>query len=153
MKPSRHRGVLSLRKKLDVFDMREQPLSWASIVGAKRAIRANKISTRRPNCAVCGHASFIPIELHFHNEKAGRCWVCIVHIPRSWSTGMFLAAVNWNLNRNRVVSIESFESEGQVWSTVNDVSWLYRLPEDKVFEMLCTSGSFVRVSGGVFKLK
>jgi hypothetical protein len=64
---------------------------------------------------------------------------------------MYLSAVNKSIRKNLILSIESITIDGQIYSTINKLQWLFSVREEAMHSQLISLASYIRVSGSVLK--
>ena len=74
-----------------------------------------------------------------------------VVLPNTWSPKMYLSALNKSICKNSILSIELITIDGRVYSTINELQWLFSATEEATHSQLICSASHIRVSGGVLK--
>jgi hypothetical protein len=76
-----------------------------------------------------------------------------VAMPQSWTPKMYLAALlNNSTRKHSIVSLELITIDGQIYTTINELQWLFGVTEEVTHSRLVVcSASYIRVSGGILK--
>jgi hypothetical protein len=155
---TRHRAVMSLRHAIALYDMRSHSSSTLQDVlessrNAKKVMMVTTVSTNR----VTRHQdnpSFVELGITFYsgdpeNENQTPKLDVKVIMPEGWPPKMYVAALNKSIRRHSILSLESYCNNGRIYSTVNDLQWLFSARD--AHSQLVSSASYIRVSGGVLK--
>lgn len=155
---TRHRAVMSLRHAIALYDMRSHSSATLQDVlessrNAEKVMMVTTVSTNR----VTRHQdnpSFVELGITFYsglpeNKNQPLKLDVKVIMPEGWSPKMYVAALNKSIRRHSILSLESYCNNGRIYSTVNDLQWLFSARD--AHSQLVSSASYIRVSGGVLK--
>jgi hypothetical protein len=159
---TRHRGVLTLRKAVKVYDMRAASSgSFEEIIQVSRAATAvfktKKISTRRlvkRNDA--SDLADMEITIHgdtrksYENDSSGseHSITFVISIPQEWTPKVFLALLNRSIRENNAVSLEKVSHRDMSCFSLNEVNCFYLCDLHSLDEVLLMEGAYVGVFGG-----
>jgi hypothetical protein len=73
-----------------------------------------------------------------------------VIMPRSWTPKMYLGALYQSITNNSLLTLESIIISGRIYTTMNELNWLFPLQKDILHMRLVTSGSYLSIKGGEF---
>jgi hypothetical protein len=74
-----------------------------------------------------------------------------VIMPKDWTPKMYLSALNKSIKKFSILSIEAITIDGRIYTTINELQWLFSATEQVTRSQLIFSASYIRVSGGVLK--
>ena len=159
---TRHRGVLTLRKAVKVYDMRTASSgSFEEIIQVSRAATAEfktkKISTRRlvkrndasdlADMEVTVHADTFE-NTENDSSASEHSITLVVSIPQKWTPKMFLALLNRSIHENNAVSLEKVRHRDMSCFSLNEVNCFYLCDPHDLNDVLLLEGAYVGVFGG-----
>ena len=169
-RPTRHRGVLTLKVPIDVYDMLHSKSSnFAEVVagcrGAKPIFQASKIATKRylkrtdlPGFAdvsilIYSTSSFTNKHLIRKSQQSQQLFqraICLViTIPTEWTPQLFLAILNKSISDHGVLSLETINlQDGKSLSCLNNVHCYFRCEIQSLKIALLEKGTYGGVFGG-----
>ncbi len=74
-----------------------------------------------------------------------------VIMPEGWTPKMYVAALNKSIRRRSILCLDSLTIQGRIYTTVNELQWLFSASDEATHSQLTCSASYIRVSGGVLK--
>jgi hypothetical protein len=156
LRPSRHRGLLELKRTVQVYDMRSASSETiADIINTTRAslpiFKTNMIFTRglhiRDDCSC-----LCDLELIIYNsigndsqEKKSESITVIISMPQKWTPRMYLAVINRSINEHNVLTMEKVSGLG---FSINEAHNFFCSDIESLHESLSLDASFFRVTGG-----
>jgi hypothetical protein len=159
---TRHRGVLTLRKAVKVYDMRTASSgSFEEIIQVSRAATAEfktkKISTTRfvkrndasdlADMEVTVHAD--TFKSNENGSSASEHSITfVVSIPQKWTPKVFLALLNRSIRENNAVSLEKVRHRDMRCFSLNEVNCFYLCDLQNLSDVLLMEGAYVGVFGG-----
>jgi hypothetical protein len=153
---TRHRAVMSLRQAIPLYDMRShssirledilQSTRHAQKVMLVTTVSSDRVSRVKEN------PTYVELGLTFypHDENLAPKVVKVV-MPETWAPKMYVAALNKSIKRHSILSLESITINGRIYTTINELEWLFSATEEATHSNLICSSSYIRVSGGVLK--
>ena len=146
-RPTRHRGVLSLRNSVHLFDMRESPsthLMEVKTIGSYRTHNVPQIE----NLIKLG-LRFFPV-IADGVETLNQLTIELeVVLPQEWCPKMYLAAVFRSIKKNRVLAIHEINIEGHQLISLNEINWYFHQTHESVHNKLISDAAYLLVRGGV----
>jgi hypothetical protein len=111
------------------------------------------VSTNRVS-QVDENSTYVELGITFypHDENQAPKVVKVI-MPKTWAPKMYLAALNKSIKSHSILSLESMslQQEGQTYTTINKLQWLFSATEEATHSQLTCSASYIRVSGGILK--
>jgi hypothetical protein len=95
--------------------------------------------------------TFYPVDTGRDDENQPPKLDVKVIMPEGWNPKMYVAALNKSIRRRSIMSLESTTINGRIYTTVNELQWLFSATDESIHEQLVCSASYIRVSGGVLK--
>jgi hypothetical protein len=153
---TRHRAVMSLRQPIPLYDMRSHSSSrlqdiLQSTRNAQKVMLVTTVSTDRVS-HIDENPTFVELGISFYPQDENQApKVVKVVMPATWAPKMYVAALNKSIKRHSILSIESISLQGRIYTTINELQWLFSATEEATHSQLICSASYIRVSGGVLK--
>jgi hypothetical protein len=152
---SRHRGILDLRREVNVYDMRSSTSETvADIVESTRLalplFGTTKIATQRLlkredgtgladlEVTICGVTDS-------HGEENANFVNFIVSIPQKWTPRLYLATINRSITDHHTMTIEKVSNLGY---SINEVHAYFYCNMKSLHESLLIRAAYIGVSGG-----
>jgi hypothetical protein len=162
---TRHRGVLTLYKEVNLYDLRSvatTPTSLPDTIRSSRSaipvMHAQKIATKRLKRRMDGsgmlnlEVDFLATQENNDRKNSGSATTqqlsYIFSIPQHWSPKIFLAAVNKSAMEHNVLSIDTVMSRNGTYNSINEIHLYHGREVDFVCRSLRRSAAYIDVSGG-----
>jgi hypothetical protein len=153
---------MSLRQAIALYDMRSHSATSLHDVvessrNAEKVMMVTAVSTGRqtrleenPTFVELG-ITFYPCRSQQDDENLAPKLEVKVVMPVGWSPKMYVAALNKSIRRHSILSLEAITINGRIYTTVNELQWLFSARDEATHSRLVSSASYIRVSGGVLK--
>jgi hypothetical protein len=69
-------------------------------------------------------------------------------VLRSWTPKIYLGALYQSITSNSLLTLEYINISGHNYTTMNELSWLFRLLKDIIHTRLVTSESYLHLHDG-----
>jgi hypothetical protein len=67
---------------------------------------------------------------------------------QSWTPKMYLTPLNNSTRKHSIVSLELITIDGRIYTTINELQWLFGMMEEDTHSQLICLASYIYVSGG-----
>jgi hypothetical protein len=162
---TRHRGVLTLYKEVNLYDLRSVATTPTSLPDTIRSSRSaipvmhtQKIATKRLKRRMDGsgmlnlEVDFLATQENNDRKNSGSATTqqlsYIFSIPQHWSPKIFPAAVNKSAMEHNVLSIDTVMSRNGTYNSINEIHLYHGREVDFVCRSLRRSAAYIDVSGG-----
>jgi hypothetical protein len=160
------RGVLTLYKGVNVYDMQSGATSSTSLPDIIRSSRsaipvmhAQEIATKQLKRQMNGsgmlnlEVDLIATQENNDRKKSGSATtqqlLYIFSIPQHWSPKIFLALVNnKSAMEHNVLPIDTVMSRNGIYNSINEIHFYHSIELDFVCRLLRCSAAYIDVSGG-----
>ena len=154
---TRHRAVMSLLTHVLLYDMRSQTSSSLQDViesscNAEKVMLVMTICTDRVT-QVKGNLKYLELSVTFYSygeSQSPKLDVKVI-MPEGWTPKMYLSALNKSIRKNSLLSLESICIDGRIYTTINELQWLFSATEESTHSLLICLALYICVSGGVLK--
>jgi hypothetical protein len=152
---TRHRAVMSVNVPL--YDMRSHTSSrlqdiLQSTRDANKLMMVTTVTTDRLS-RIEEDPTYLQLRISFYpagDTGEDKLDVDVI-MPQGWTPKMYLTALNQSIKRHSILSLESISFDGRIYTTINELQWLFSATEESTHSQLTSSASYIRVSGGVMK--
>ena len=152
-----HRAVMSLLTHVPLYDMRPQRSSSLQDI-IESSCDADKVM---PVIMVCTdwvtqvevNPNYLELSVTFYSygESHSPKLDVKVIMPEGWTPKMYLSALNKSIRKNSLLSLESICIDGRIYTTINELQWLFSATEESTHSLLICLALYICVSGGVLK--
>jgi hypothetical protein len=64
---------------------------------------------------------------------------------------MHISTLNISIWKHSIISLESINIDGRVYTTINELQWLFSVMEELMHSQSICLALYIRVSGGILK--
>lgn len=156
--PSRHRGVLTFKESVSLFDLRNSasqaedcPMNHSFVMKVESVVTYQCFKND-------SDARFLKMELNFWSSRAdpgGRDDVeqmlpfpCVVTMPSHWTPSVYLRALYHSVTQSKVICISSVKIDRSMHTSLNELDWFFKLSKVRMNEKMLSSDVYHRVIGG-----
>ena len=158
---TRHRSVMTLRKRVPLIDMRPNPpleiVPFHRRRSSQPAMMVSIISTDRIYSLV-EDDQYVELLVRFYRQEEDKILdentltppeiFFKAVMPKDWTPRMYLGVLLTSIEKNNVLLLEPVMLNGRRYMTANEIHWAFTASTTEIEKRLAMSGAYLQIAGG-----